>query len=73
MAEHPNVARLKNLHAAFARGDLAALNDVFADQYAGAAQSCSVACGRVIEPWRAAGHAACTWRTQAIRAAVVFW
>ena len=31
MAEHPNVARIKNVYVAFARGDLAALNDVFAE------------------------------------------
>jgi ketosteroid isomerase-like protein len=31
MAEHPNVARIKNVYAAFAKGDLAALNDVFAE------------------------------------------
>lgn len=31
MAEHPNVARLKDGYAAFAKGDLAALDDLFAD------------------------------------------
>jgi hypothetical protein len=31
MAGHPNVARIKNLYAAMAKSDLAALNDVFAD------------------------------------------
>ena len=31
MAEHPNVARLKDGYAAFAKGDLAALNDLFAE------------------------------------------
>jgi uncharacterized protein len=31
MAEHPNVARIKDMYAAMAKGDLAALNDVFAE------------------------------------------
>ena len=31
MAEHPNVARIRNIYAAFANGDLAAVNDVFAE------------------------------------------
>lgn len=31
MAEHPNVARIRNMYAAFAKGDLAALNDVLAE------------------------------------------
>lgn len=31
MAEHPNVARIKDVYAAMAKGDLAALNDVFAE------------------------------------------
>jgi uncharacterized protein len=31
MSEHPNVARLRDAYAAFARGDFAALNDLFAD------------------------------------------
>ena len=31
MAEHPNVARLKDGYAAFAKGDLAGLNDLFAE------------------------------------------
>jgi ketosteroid isomerase-like protein len=31
MAEHPNVARLRDGYAAFAKGDLAALNDLFAE------------------------------------------
>ena len=31
MAEHPNVARIRDMYAAFAKGDLAALNDVFAE------------------------------------------
>ena len=31
MAEHPNVARIRNIYAAVANGDLAALNDVFAE------------------------------------------
>jgi hypothetical protein len=31
MAEHPNVARVRDLYAAFATGDLAVLNDVLAE------------------------------------------
>jgi ketosteroid isomerase-like protein len=31
MAEHPNVARIKDVYGALAKGDLAALNDVFAE------------------------------------------
>jgi uncharacterized protein len=31
MAEHPNVARLRDGYAAFAKGDFAALNDLFAE------------------------------------------
>jgi ketosteroid isomerase-like protein len=31
MAEHPNVARLRDGYAAFARGDFAALNDLLAE------------------------------------------
>ena len=31
MAEHPNVARIKDLYAAFATGDFAVLNDTFAE------------------------------------------
>jgi uncharacterized protein len=31
MAEHPNVARMKDGYAAFATGDFAVLNDLFAD------------------------------------------
>ena len=31
MAEHPNVAVIRDMFAAFAKGDLAALNDVFAE------------------------------------------
>lgn len=31
MAEHPNVARITDGYAAFAKGDLAALNDLFAE------------------------------------------
>ena len=31
MAEHPNVARLRDGYAAFAKGDLAVLDDLFAD------------------------------------------
>jgi uncharacterized protein len=31
MAEHPNVARLRDGYAAFAKGDFAALNDIFAE------------------------------------------
>jgi len=31
MAEHPNVARIRDGYAAFARGDFAALNDLFAE------------------------------------------
>ena len=31
MAEHPNVARLKDGYAAFAKGDFAELNDLFAE------------------------------------------
>jgi ketosteroid isomerase-like protein len=31
MSEHPNVARLRDAYAAFATGDFAALNKVFAD------------------------------------------
>jgi uncharacterized protein len=31
MSEHSNVARIKDGYAAFAKGDLAALNDLFAD------------------------------------------
>jgi len=31
MAEHPNVARLKDGYAAFAKGDFAVLNDLFAE------------------------------------------
>jgi ketosteroid isomerase-like protein len=31
MAEHPNVARPKDGYAAFAKGDFAALNDLFAE------------------------------------------
>ena len=32
MAEHPNVARIRDGYAAFAKGDFAALNDLFADE-----------------------------------------
>jgi hypothetical protein len=31
MAEHPNVARIRDLYAAFAKADLAVLNDVLAE------------------------------------------
>ena len=31
MAEHPNVARIRDVYAAFADGNLAVLNDVFAE------------------------------------------
>ena len=31
MAEHRNVARIKDGYAAFAKGDFAALNDLFAE------------------------------------------
>ena len=31
MAEHPNVTRLRDGYAAFAKGDFAVLNDLFAD------------------------------------------
>lgn len=31
MAEHPNVARIREGYEAFGKGDLAALNDLFAD------------------------------------------
>ena len=31
MAEHPNVARIKDGDAGFAKGDFAALNDLFAE------------------------------------------
>ena len=31
MAEHPNVTRIKDGYAAFAKGDFAVLNDLFAD------------------------------------------
>lgn len=31
MAEHPNVARIKDGYAAFAKGDFAVLNDLFAE------------------------------------------
>ena len=31
MSEHPNVGRIKDGYAAFAKGDLAALNDLFAE------------------------------------------
>jgi uncharacterized protein len=31
MAEHPNVTRIKDAYAAFAKGDLAVLEDFFAD------------------------------------------
>jgi uncharacterized protein len=31
MAEHPNVARIENMYAAMAKSDLAALNDMFAE------------------------------------------
>jgi uncharacterized protein len=31
MAEHPNVTRLRDGYAAFAKGDFAALNDLFAE------------------------------------------
>jgi ketosteroid isomerase-like protein len=31
MAEHPNVARLRDGYAAFAKGDFAVLNDIFAE------------------------------------------
>jgi ketosteroid isomerase-like protein len=31
MAEHPNVAPVRDMFAASAKGDLAALNDVFAE------------------------------------------
>jgi ketosteroid isomerase-like protein len=31
MAEHPDVARIKDGYAAFAKGDFAALNDLFAE------------------------------------------
>lgn len=31
MAEHPNVARIRDTYAAFAKGDMAALNDMFAE------------------------------------------
>ena len=31
MAEHPNVARIRDGYAAFAKGDFAVLNDLFAD------------------------------------------
>ena len=32
MAEHPNVARIKDLYAAFATGDFAVLNDTFTEE-----------------------------------------
>jgi hypothetical protein len=35
MAEHPNAARIKNVYAAFARGDLAARREQCHDQGAG--------------------------------------
>ncbi|MGO9781449.1 MAG: nuclear transport factor 2 family protein [Streptosporangiaceae bacterium] len=31
MAEHPNIARIKDGYAAFAKGDFAVLNDLFAE------------------------------------------
>jgi len=31
MAEHPNITRIKDGYAAFAKGDFAVLNDLFAD------------------------------------------
>ena len=31
MAEHPNIARLKDGYAAFAKGDFTVLDDLFAD------------------------------------------
>jgi ketosteroid isomerase-like protein len=31
MAEHPNIARIKDVYAAFATGEFAALNDLFAE------------------------------------------
>ena len=31
MAEHPNVTRIKDAYAAFAKGDLAVLEDFFAE------------------------------------------
>jgi ketosteroid isomerase-like protein len=31
MAEHPNVARIKDVYAAFAKGDFAVLNEIFAE------------------------------------------
>lgn len=31
MAEHPNVARIKDAYAAFAKGDFAVLNEIFAE------------------------------------------
>jgi uncharacterized protein len=31
MSEHPNVARLRDAYAAFAKGDFAAPSDLFAD------------------------------------------
>jgi ketosteroid isomerase-like protein len=31
MAEHPNVARIRDGYAAFAKGDFAVLNDLFAE------------------------------------------
>jgi ketosteroid isomerase-like protein len=31
VAEHPNVARIRDTYAAFAKGDMAALNDMFAE------------------------------------------
>jgi hypothetical protein len=31
MAEHPNVARIRDGYAAFAKGDLVILNDFFAE------------------------------------------
>jgi uncharacterized protein len=32
MAEHPNVARIRDGYAAFAKGDFAVLNDLFAEE-----------------------------------------
>ena len=37
MAEHPNVTRIKDGYAAFAKGDFAVLNDLFADDEHGVA------------------------------------
>jgi uncharacterized protein len=31
MADHPNVGRIRDVYAAMAKGDLAALNDIFAE------------------------------------------